>query len=284
MKKLVLVTTLLAATMAYGQTNSSANLNASPTENTSTEASPESSASSSILKHVIAGWKSQNSSGRNDDLNSVNGRQVEAFQEVWLGYKHESGWGLYGLYANEYYAYKDTSKTKWALQDPSATLVHPAWYRGDNLRVTGKFRQYFPMSGYSTAHEMRQSAYYVDMTYAMAHRQEIYNNTTLRAFTYDNHGPSATKYYVEDTTNYTKYFSKNFRWGVGQWAQYEAHYNTPTGYCVELTPILDYAPTPKIFMGPRLRMPIVAHGAVYDGPTSASWNQAYFQFFLLANL
>lgn len=293
MKNLVLLT-LLFATAAYGQSNLNMDLKAptadAPTTaeaaaaNTSTEKSPGSSPSSSILSHVIAGMKSQNNSGRSDDLKAVNGRQVQAQQEVWLGYKN-AGWGLYGLYANTYTNYKATpSKTKWTMGDPSATLVHPAWYSGENFRVSGKLREYFPISTYSADHGMRQTAYYLDMSYQMAHRQEIYNNTTFRNFTYDNHNGSATKFYVEDTTNYTKYFAKNFRWGVGHWSQYETHFNTPTGYCVELTPILDYAPSPKIFMGPRIRVPVVAHGSVYDGPTSASLNQAYFQFFLLANL
>lgn len=296
MKKLILLT-ILSATMAHAETSTTsvdlsatnapaAALPATPaadTTNTSATAAPAETKPTSVLKNVIAGWKSQNSTGRNDDLKNPNGRQLEAFQEVWLGYKYK-GWGLYGLYANEYFSYGDTSKTKWSLQDPSATLVHPNWYTSDDLVVTGKLRRYFPLSGYSVAHEMVQSAYYVDAYYKMANRQDIYNNVTFRWFTYNNHGPSATKHYIEAMTNYTKYFSKDFRWGVGHWTQYEHHYNTPNGFCVEAGPMIEYAPTPSIFMGPRLRLPIVAQGSVYDGPTSASWNQAYVQFFLLANL
>jgi hypothetical protein len=297
MKKLILLT-ILSTAMAHAETSTtSVDLNATAaaapavessetpaTEtNTSTAVAPSSAKSSSVLKNVIAGWKSQNNTGRTDDLNSKNGRRTEAFQEVWLGYKY-AGWGLYGLYANEYYAYGDTSKTKWAIQDPSVTLTHPNWYVSDDLVVTGKFRRYFPLSGYSLDHGMRQSAYYVDAFYKMANRQDIYNNVTFRWFTYDNHGPSATKHYLEATTNYTKYFAKDFRWGVGHWTQYEHHYNTPNGFCVEVGPMIESAPTSAMFMGPRLRIPVVAQGAVYDGPTSASWNQAYLQFFLLANL
>jgi hypothetical protein len=257
--------------------------------NTSTAAQSETSTSQAILKHVIAGWKSQNNSGRSDDLKNPNGRRTEAMQEVWAGYKNK-GWGVYGLYASTYYnnAGKGSPVGKsngyWSMNDPSVTLVHPNWYTGDDLVVTGKLRRYIPLSTYSDQHGMVQTAYYIDAYYKMAQRQDIFNNVTFRSFTYDNHGPSSTKNYVELTTNYTKYFSRDFRWGFGHWTQIEQHYGTPTGYSVELTPILDYAPTPKIFMGPRIRMPVVAQGAVYDGPQSASLNQAYFQFFLLANL
>jgi hypothetical protein len=285
MKKLILFISLLMAATVYAQSSASSNLSPDlavpPTTNTSEGTATDAATSSEILKHVIAGWKSQNSSGRNYDLKN-NGRQVQAQQEVWLGYKHASGWGLYGLYANTYTSFPHTAK--WTMGDPSATLVHPAWYVGDSLRISGKLRQYFPESTYSQDHGMRQTAYYLDTIYQMAHRQEIYNNTTFRFFTYENHGPTATRNYVEDTTNYTKYFSKNFRWGIGHWSQYETHYQTPAGYCVELTPLLDYAPNHQLIIGPRLRLPVLAHGSVYDGPTSASWNQAYFQLFLLANL
>jgi hypothetical protein len=287
MKKLFFLILVSAATAFAETSTTQVDLGATPEPaaavNTSTSAAPESDLSSAVLKHMIAGWKSQNSTGRMDDLNSKDGRRTEAFQEVWLGYKN-AGWGLYGLYANEYYAYGDTSKTRWAIQDPSVTINHPAWYVSDDLVVTGKFRRYFPLSGYSQAHEMVQSAYYVDAFYKMANRQDIYNNVTFRWFTYNNHGPSATRNYWEATTNYTKYFSKDFRWGFGHWTQYEHHYGTPNGLSVELGPMLEYAPSSKIFMGPRLRVPVVAQGVVYDGPTSASWNQAYIQFFLLANL
>jgi hypothetical protein len=281
---LAIVLFFAVSQVSYGQSTVNTNANTDSNTITNTVQAPEVAKPSSILKHVIAGLKSQNNSGRVAELNSEKGRTIQAKQEVWLGYKHDSGWGLFGLYATTYNNYKDDAKTKWSLGDPSATLVHPAWYSDGNLRVTGKLRRYFPESDYSKAHGMRQTAYYLDATYKMSHGQEIYNNLTARKFTYDNHGPANTDYYVEDTTNYTKTFAKDFRWGVGHWTQYESHYNTSPGLSIELVPQMDYMLTPSTFMGPRIRLPVVAENSVLDGPKAVKWNQAYFQFFVLMNL
>jgi hypothetical protein len=280
MKKfLVLALFLAQSPMVFAESN----VEASPATS-NTMAAPEVKKPSSILSHVIAGWKSRNNTGRAEEMNSEKGREMALKQEVWAGYKHDSGWGLYGMYAGNYNNFKDDAKTKWNMADPSITLVHPALYTSDNLKVTGKLRRYLPLSKFSDAHNMVQTAYYIDATYKMGRGQEIYNNVTFRNFTYDTHGPGSTDYYVEDTTNYTKEFAKNWRWGLGHWTQYESHFNTSPGLTVELVPMLDYMITPKSFMGPRVYLPIAVNNKVNDGAKDARWNQAYFQFFVLMNL
>ncbi|PIS09813.1 MAG: hypothetical protein COT73_12730 [Bdellovibrio sp. CG10_big_fil_rev_8_21_14_0_10_47_8] len=250
------------------------------------------SSSSSLLKSVVFGYKSYNDTGRfgytNKDLSkdAFDGRTYKGKHEAKLGYKHESGWGAYGQITQYRYDYNESSAAanRWSASDPSLTLTHPAWYKSSDLMLLGSARYYVPNTDRSKALGVKQISYYFDLVYKMGSGQEIFNDLNPRAFVQDRYGDSDTRYKLEDVTVYTKTIGQWGRWGVGQWTQYEQHAATAPGLTMDVFPQFDYLITPKIFLGPRLYLPVLVQNSVYDGSKAATFENAYLELFLQASL
>lgn len=289
---LILGTVMLAGLSAFAQTPA-----ASPS--TTMTIAPEAK-SSSILDSVVLGFKSYNETGRfgyqdqevvadKKNPNSKDafiGRTYKGKHEARLGYKHTSGWGVYGTMTQYRYDYSSSpnNNNKWSVSDPSITLTHPDFYNDGTLKIFGSARYYVPHTDRSKQLGVRQAAYYFDVSYKLAQDQEIFNEFNPRIFVQDSYSATDTRVKLEDLTTYTRKLGTWGRYGVGQWTQYEQHAEAPNGLTVDVFPFFDYLYTSKIFLGPRVYMPVLVEQSVYDGSRNATWENAYFQLFLQASL
>jgi len=288
MKAFLITSLLVAGSMGLAQTTTEA----APTTNMSTTVNTESKPSS-ILDSVVLGYKSYNDTGRfgfkDQDVSAKDaytGRTYKGKHEAKLGYKHSSGWGVYGQMTQYRYDYSanPNGNSKWSAADPSITLMHPTIFDNGTLKMTGYARYYVPNTDRSKALGVRQAAYYSDIVYKLAQDQEIFNEINPRMFVQDSYSATDTRVKVEDFTSYTRKIAPWGRWGVGQWTQFEQHAEAPNGLTVDVYPFFDYMVTQKIFMGPRLYMPVMAQNFVYDGSRSASWENAYWELYFQASL
>ncbi len=259
--------------------------------NLSTTVAPEAK-KSSILDSIVLGYKSYNDSGRfgfqNQDVSkdSFAGRSYKGKHEVKLGYKHSSGWGAYGQITQNRSNYRTNpnNNSKWSSSDPSLTLTHPSFYDDGTLKLFGSARYYVPNADRSKDYGVRQLAYYFDMTYKLAADREIFNEVNPRVFKQDRYNAADTRMKIEDITTITQKLGAWGRYGVGQWTQYEQHAESPNGLTVDVYPFFDYTFSNKIFVGPRLYLPVLVEQTVYDGSRAATWENAYFQMFISASL
>jgi hypothetical protein len=280
---------LLTATTSFAATADTAGAAAKDT--TSITQTPEAKKSSSA-NSLVLGYKSFNETGRfgyTDDAVSKDafaGRVYKGKHEARLGYKHSSGWGGYAQMTQYRYDYKDSlnNNNKWSMSDPSITLNHPAFYADDTLKVFGSIRYYIPTTDRSKRLNTQQYSYYLDAVYSLGDGAELYNQFNPRYFSLNSYGLTDTRVRLEDFTTYTKKIGNWGRWGVGQWTQFEEHPNSPNGMTTDVFPLFDYMITSKIFLGPRVYLPVYSKDFVYDGSRSATLSNAYFQLYIQASL
>lgn len=223
-----------------------------------------------------AGLKSQNTSGRLYDYDSTDAKATRARQkhEYYLGAVHTSGWGLYGQAVTSGTVKQDPVATDVAHGDPSVTILHPDWYRGTSLTLSGQFRRYFAVTDRSVNRGQKQWAYYLYTTYQLPKQWSIWNQTVPRYFEQAYYQPSDTTYYIEDLGTITKSLSTHFAAGVGQWTQVEAHRETPTGVSVDVQAFVRYMPIANIWIEPRIILPAYIKNAVYDQSKAVSLSAA----------
>lgn len=238
---------------------------------------------------LMLGVKSYNDTGRfgelKDDKNdSSKGRTYKGKHEVFLGYRHQSGWGAYGQITQYRYEYNNAELNKWSMSDPSLTLVHPDFYNSDGLRLSGSARAYIPYTDRTKAQNIRQYAYYFNFNYALADGAEVFNTFIPRWFAADTYKAADSRFYIEDRTIYTQKVGSWGRWGIGHWTQFEQHAETPVGLTVELIPQFDFLISPKAFIGPRISFPVYVQDTVYDAPAEATSKYIYAQIYFQATL
>ena len=233
---------------------------------------------------MLMGLKSFNDSGRITDMNNPNGRTLKAKQEVYLGAKAANGWGGYAQMVQTANGNNNPSNDKWSVGDPSITLLHPTIYDGVSWRVWGQYRQYFPLSDRSKSLNQYQSAYYLYFTARLNETDNVFNQFTPRYFTQSTYAPTDTKLYFEDRTALSHKVSSWFRFGFGQWSQYETHAATAAGTSVEVFPYADFIVSKNIYFGPRLQMPVYMQNSVYDGPRAVATDNMLAEIYFEAAL
>jgi len=243
----------------------------------------------SVFDNVILGWKSYNDSARFGELKATKkdpskGRVLKSKHEFQAGLKFENGWGAYLQNSQTNSTYNDSELNKWALGDPSLTLLHPNWFKSPVLKIGGSVRTYIPMTDRSKDFDTRQYAYYLTTSYNIKDGQEVFNIFIPRWFVTNRYSATDTTFYMEDRTIYTHKFAPWGRWGVGQWTQYEVHASTSPGMTIDVIPQFDYLFTSKIFAGPRVSLPVYVKNSVYDSSKQVSWENAYFEIFMQASL
>ena len=226
-----------------------------------------------------AGIKSTNTGERLGDAQLPNGRTYELQNEDYVSIVHKSGWGLSAMYVTDGDSYNKTG-TNYGPGDASLTLLHPAWYTGRDLTLTGQFRMYYPSSNWSASHEIHEFAYYVFANYNMAKGLNFWNQLTPRYFAQPTYGASDTTYFAEDYSALTQRVNSWLRYGIGQHSQQEWHYRTAAGTSIEAYPLLDFFITANVFIEPRLKIPLVEENSVYDAPRNASLQQMYGEVYV----
>jgi hypothetical protein len=226
-----------------------------------------------------AGIKSQNTTARLYEYDNKDGKRYQAKQEYYLGLVDQSGWGAYGqavtsgpLYAGQGAELKNHGSL--GAGDPSVTLLHPDWYRGTSLTLSGQYREYFPVADRSLRLSIHQHAYYLYTAYKMPRMWSVWNQTVTRYFQQSIYGPGDTDSYVEDLGTFSKQITSTLALGVGQWTQVEHHDQTATGVAVDVEAFVRYTPIQNVWIEPRLILPAYIKNAVYDQAKAVSLENA----------
>jgi hypothetical protein len=224
--------------------------------------------------------------GSDSDIQGRSGRYVKIKNEYSATAMHDSGWGLQamGVQAGTYFRdssiNSNTKSDAVGPGDSSLTLIHPAVYQTDDLKVWGQFRRYFARTERTRSLGQEQYAYYLFSNYKMAHGLALFNQLTPRYFSNNHYAPTDSKLYAEDYLVLTQDQSNWFKYGVGAHSQIEGHEKTATGGVIELYPLVDFVLNQNIFIEPRVYLPIYKHKEVYDSPTAVSLNNAQAELFM----
>lgn len=252
-------------------------------ENNVTQKRP--TTTTAAVSSLLLGFKSWESSGRAAYLNDDNARVMKSKNEIYLGYRDQSGWGGYAQGVQYYNSYKNNAeKTKWSAGDSSITLLHPDWYQSPTVTIYGQFRYYIPTTEWAVEKTVQQYAYYLRANFVLAPGHELFNEIITRYYDNKIYDIGDTTSYVEDTTVYNYKLNKNWKIGAKSWAQYEYHVTDEAGYCLEAGPQLIYAFNSNFSISTSISLPLAIKNKVYDGPKSVSTDQAYLDIFIQAKL
>jgi hypothetical protein len=244
----------------------------------------------------MAGLKSYNDAGRPQELSTPGKRQFRSKDEVFLGVRSKSGFGIFGQ-ATEYLNYytpqasapasatsqKNIPQDGPKVGDPSLSLMHPI-YSDDRLNVSGMFREYFPASNRSVAQGIYQQAYYLNVLYKAHGGFDLFNQLIPRYFSAMTYKATDGVFFTEDYTTISRQFKSWLRAGFGQHYQIETHNDTPVGQALELYPYADLMLTKTVYVGPRLYFPVAVQNTVYDAPTAVSANNIQAELYFQATL
>jgi hypothetical protein len=287
---LTAITLILVAQVAVAQ---SSTVSVGATGSTGTTAGPiEQSPTTSDLK-LIGGIYSYNDFARQFEMVDSTpklqnaGRVIKSKNELFLGLRNADGWGVQAMVVPYYFSWDSNpaaQKNSQIIQgDPSLSFMHPI-YKSDNVTLTGKFREYFPVGDRSVNRSQWQQAYYLNLGMKLPNKVDLYNSLIPRYFSQAFYDAKDTTFYVEDVTTLTRSLASWVRVGLGQHTQIESHLVTPVGKTVELFPLADFMLSPTVFMGPRVYLPIYTQNSVYDAPRSAALESVQAELFFQATL
>ena len=255
---------------------------AKQTENT---VSQKTSSATTTPSSLILGFKSLDLSGRAATINDDDGRIVKSKNEVYLGWRDQSGWGGYVQGVQYYHEYRNNpEKSKWSAGDSSVTLLHPDWYQSPTTSVFGQFRYYIPTTEWSKEKSINHYAYYLRVNTVLTAGHEIFNELVPRYFDNKIYDVGDTTGYAEDMLVYTYKINKSWKCGVRSYAQYEYHVEDPEGFSLEAGPHISYSFNSNFSISSGVWFPLVAKNKVYDGPRSVSTDQAFLDVFISAKL
>lgn len=234
---------------------------------------------------LSAGFKSYNNPGRERELAEAKGRRFKSKNEFSLTLKDQLGWGVQALAVETLETKGDAKLNKFGPADPSLTFSHPI-FENDIFKISGAFRQYFPVSDRSVTNHIWQHAYYLNASAKLPGKIEITNILTPRYFTQDQYKPADTLFYAENWNFITKKFDsiKWLRVGLGQHHQVEVHPVTQTGVVADIYPIVDFIVSSNIYFGPRVYFPVLVSGSVADSAKNATLSEAQAEFYFQATL
>lgn len=219
-----------------------------------------------------AGVKTTDTSGRLYDLDNTKGTRLRQKHEYFLGFVHATGWGAYaqGVTSGTTFAEANSNANTLGGGDASLTILHPDYYKGTSMTISGQFRRYLAVTDRSKDRGQKQWAYYLYTTYKLPAQWGIWNQATPRYFEQSYYKTTDTTLYFEDITTLTKAISTHWAAGVGQWTQVEGHSETPTGVSVDAQIFARYMPIANIWIEPRIVAPVYIKNAVFDQSRNVS--------------
>ena len=237
---------------------------------------------------IVGGVKSYSDFGRqSEQTDPKSGRLVKSKNEFYLGAKSKSGWGAYAMGVEYGYAINENpvngKHSGFTQGDPSFSILHPVYDDG-KVKITGQFKQYFPVSDFSVSKNIWEQTYYSVLLWKMPRRFDFSNVLIPRYFSARNYAPGDTNFYTEDYTQVTYPVAKWMRVGLGQHYQVEVHAATPVGQTLEVFPMADFIIAPGVFAGPRVFFPVAVQNSVFDAPKSVNLNQAQPELYIQATL
>ena len=201
----------------------------------------------------------------------IEGQKATTFtNEVVLGFKEQSGWGLLASAAFNAVSNSDAAYDVRELGDPSLIALHPDWYRDDSLRVSGQFRYFAPMAATSKEVSLQHSSYALNVHAKLASGLDLKNSIIGRYFWQSLYYEGDAYMMLQDLTEVTKALSPEFSLGVGQQTRIEAHHMSDTGTRVELVPLARYKVFSKVALEAKAYLPILKTGVVGLAPLAAA--------------
>ena len=221
-----------------------------------------------------AGVKSTNTSGRQFELADEKGRRMKQKHEIYAGAQHENGWGGYAQAVTSGTRMAQDSTNNLNAGDPSLTLLHPDFYKGTSLTVSGQFRQYFPITDRSRDRNQYASAYYLTTAYKVTGAWSLWNQAIPRYFNQGFYKKGDTTSFFEDLSNVTYKFNDSLSMGLGQWTQVEWHEAQPMGTSVDVMPFVKYSPIANLSIEPRVYFPAYLQNKVNDAARAVALDNA----------
>ena len=232
----------------------------------------------------IAGFKSYNDTRRLREIQLNNGPRSRSKNEVFVGFKDVSGWSGFVQAVETAKNYGDSTKNQLSPSDPSLSVTHPAVFDNGKVKIGGMFRQYFPVSDFSTKWQIYQSAYYSILSAKLPRGRDLANTLAFRYFSQPSYAPSHTRTFAEDRTTITTNVASWLRAGIGQNTQLEWHPGTNTGTTVEIFPFADFIMGKTTYLSPRIYFPVYSNGEVFDAPKSVSSSEVLAELFFQTTL
>lgn len=233
----------------------------------------------------IVGFRMTMDSGRSRDFSDGRGLQAKAKNELWVGLRHQSGWGTYYNGVVTTSIYRDSSRSGASVGDPSLALIHPTLFDNGRVKQTGYMKVYYPVTDRSRDALIYQYSYYftTDVKDAVA-GFDLLNILTPRYFDDRSRKAENTQYSFEDWSFLSRKANSWIRFGVGHWTQYEVHFGTSPGFASEIFPFVDFALAKKSFVSPRIFFPMISRNKVYDGPQNVTLGEARFDLFVYLSI
>ena len=219
-------------------------------------------------------------SGRKFELETVGGKNYSLKNEIFVGLKHNSGWGLAGSAAFVNKSYDDSSKNSSAGADSTILAFHPSIYKDQSTNIYGYARFYLPTSESSQLADKHQYAYYSFADVELGGKWSLSNNLIPRYFTQNSFNPGDTYFYVENETDVYYKLSQWFSIGGAPYLQLDMHDRTAPGTTIELCPLLDFNLGKHALIEPRAYLPIYVDGVVNGGAKAASLANAAAELYL----
>lgn len=190
--------------------------------------------------------------------------------EVVLGFKDKSGWGAMASGSFNAVSNADSTYDVRELGDPSVIALHPDWYRDDNIRVSGYFRYFAPMSQASKDLSLHHSAYVLDADVKLVGGLDLKNSLIGRYFWQSLYYEGDAYMMIQDLTELTKHLTPELSLGLGQQTRVESHHMAETGTRVELVPLARYQVLSKMVIEAKAFLPILKSGVVGLAPLAAA--------------
>lgn len=219
--------------------------------------------------------------GRKYELEEIGGRNYFLKNELVLGVKHKSGWGLsVAEDIRQTSNNADTPDKSARAADASVIVGHPALYKSDSLSVGGQLRAYLPTTEGSQKSGFRQLRYYSFADFTMPEKWGLSHLLMPIYMTSDKMGDTDADWLVYESLELTHQTAKTVRFGFGQQTQWEHHMGTPAGTTVEVYPFVDIEWIPNVLIEPKLYMPVFVNGLVDGAPGIVAMSQIQAELFV----
>lgn len=150
------------------------------------------------------------------ELETVGGKASYIKNELFIGAKHDSGWGLRGTMAVTSESYDKRSRDRWDNSDSSAILDHPKLYKGEMFSQGGFFRVYFPTTESSSKAGKYRYRYNFGSELKFSQALSLSNDLSVNNYTQTAAvKPDTTRWMITDELQLTYKLNKFASLGAG---------------------------------------------------------------------
>ncbi len=219
--------------------------------------------------------------GRKHELEEIGGQNFFLKNELVVGVKHKSGWGLsIADDIRQTNSNADTKDYRGRITDASLIIGHPALYKSESLSIGGQLRPYIPTSERSQKNDFRQVRYQSFADITMPAKWGLSNMLMPIWMTSNNMSADSSDIYVYDCLELTHQTAQTVRFGLGQQTQWEHHVGTPAGTTVEVYPFVDIEWIPNVLIEPKVYLPVFVSNLVDGAPSVVAMSQLQAELYV----